>query len=296
MSLLSNRDQKVPPFINFIIGGVSGAIGQSATHPLDVIKVRMQLSKASFGETLREILHGVGIRGFYVGWTAGLLRQLIYSTARLGMYTTLYDMSQQQFGRLNYPTMISIGMISGLVGSFISTPTDLVLVRMIADVKLPPAKRWNYRNGFAGLIGIAKRDGVRALWRGATPTMIRGAVVNGTQLGTYSWAKIMLKDTGYFEEGVSLQFYSAMLSGLLTTSTSLPMDVAKTRIQNWNLPTKPPGLFGMMYDIMRKDGIISLWRGFIPYYTRSAPNTILTMIFVDQFHRMYKKLFVPPEE
>jgi len=32
--------------------------------------------------------------------------------------------------------MVSFGMIAGVMGSFIGTPTDLVLIRMVADVNL----------------------------------------------------------------------------------------------------------------------------------------------------------------
>ena len=44
------------------------------------------------------------------------------------------------FGRLNYPTMVCIGMFSGICGSFVGTPADLVLVRMIGDIRLPPGE------------------------------------------------------------------------------------------------------------------------------------------------------------
>lgn len=61
-------------------------------------------------------------------------------------------------------------------------------------------KRQNYRNAVVALIGIAKKEGVRALWRGAVPTMTRAAIVNGTQLGTYSKSKELLLDTGDYRE------------------------------------------------------------------------------------------------
>ncbi|XP_034180272.1 mitochondrial 2-oxoglutarate/malate carrier protein isoform X1 [Osmia lignaria lignaria] len=294
--ITNNDDRKVSPFVNFIIGGLSGAAGQTATHPFDVFKVRMQVSKASLSQTIRVSLKHVGIQSFYIGWTASILRQLTYSTARLGMYTTLYDLAQGYFGRLNYPTMVSIGMLSGVVGAFVGTPTDLVLIRMIADVNLPPEKRRNYNNAIVGLIDIWKTEGTRGLWRGAVPTMTRAAIVNGTQLGTYSRAKLMLIDTGHFEEGVILQFLAAMISGLVMCTASLPVDVAKTRIQNWNLPTKPPGIVGMMISIVRNESVTSLWRGFLPYYCRAAPNAVITMICMDQLHRMYLEFFKPSTE
>ncbi|XP_076765657.1 mitochondrial 2-oxoglutarate/malate carrier protein isoform X2 [Xylocopa sonorina] len=202
-------------------------IGQTVTQPMDVIKVRMQISKTSFSQIIRDTLRDAGLREFYVGWTAAMLRQLTYSTARLGMYNTLFDFTEGHFGRLNYPTMVGIGMISGIVGSFIGTPSDLVLIRMISDIKLPPNERRNYRNAVVGIIRIWRTEGVTRLWRGAVPTMTRAAIVNGAQLGTYSKAKLVLQDTGLFEEGSILSFMAAMISGLTMAVASLPVDNTK---------------------------------------------------------------------
>lgn len=35
--------------------------------------------------------------------------------------------------------------------------------------------------------------------------------------------------TGYFEENIVLHFASSMISGLVTTAASMPVDIAKTR-------------------------------------------------------------------
>ena len=101
----------------------------------------------------------------------------------------------ERFGRLNYATMVSLGMISGIFGSLVGTPADLVMARMISDVKKPLCKRRNYKNAIDGLLTIMKKDGFVSLWRGGAPTMSRAAIVNGAQLGTYSRTKMFLRDT-----------------------------------------------------------------------------------------------------
>jgi len=63
------------------------------------------------------------------------------------------------------------------------------------------------------------------------------------------------------------------------------------RIQNWRQSTKSLGVTAMIVNIAKTEGIMSLWRGFLPYYSRAAPNTVITMVCVDQFHRMYLKFF-----
>lgn len=33
--------------------------------------------------------------------------------------------------------MVSFGMVAGIMGSFVGTPADLILIRMVADINLP---------------------------------------------------------------------------------------------------------------------------------------------------------------
>ncbi|XP_072766657.1 mitochondrial 2-oxoglutarate/malate carrier protein [Anoplolepis gracilipes] len=288
---VSSQDAKVPTFANFVIGGISGVTAQIVTHPLDVLKIRMQISRNTLRDIALQTFDTNGVRSFYVGLSAAILRQLTYTTSRLGIYTTLLDIGEQHFGYLNYVTMISLGMIAGMMGSFIGTPTDLILIRMVADRNLPTEKRKNYKNVISGIFDIWKTEGFIALWRGAVPTMSRAAIVNGAQLGTYTKAKMMLQDTGYIENGITLQFVAALMSSIITCFASVPVDLVKTRIQNWNQSTKSPNIISMIVNITKTEGLISLWRGFFLYYSRAAPNTVITMVCADQLHQMYFTYF-----
>jgi solute carrier family 25 oxoglutarate transporter 11 len=53
-------------------------------------------------------------------------------------------------------------------------------------------------------------------------------VVNGAQLASYSQAKESLVKTGYFTDGIFLHFCASMISGLVTTIASMPVDIVKT--------------------------------------------------------------------
>ena len=103
---------------------------------------------------------------------------------------------------------------------------------MTADGNLAPAERRNYTSVFNALTRIVKEEGVATLWRGATPTIARAIVVNAAQLGTYSQAKESAKSMMGMEEGIKLHFVAAMISGLVTTIASMPVDIVKTRLQN----------------------------------------------------------------
>jgi solute carrier family 25 oxoglutarate transporter 11 len=117
-------------------------------------------------------------------------------------------------------------------------------------------------------------------------------VVNAAQLASYSQAKQLVLSTGYFKENILLHFIASMISGLVTTAASMPVDIAKTRIQNMKyIDGKPEyrGALDVLGKVVRGEGFFSLWKGFTPYYARLGPHTVLTFIFLEQMNTYYAK-------
>jgi solute carrier family 25 oxoglutarate transporter 11 len=84
-----------------------------------------------------------------------------------------------------------------------------------------------------------------------------------------------------------------MISGLATTIASMPVDIAKTRIQNMRIIDGKPEFSGTL-DVFRKvikdEGFFKLWKGFTPYYMRLGPHTVLTFIILEQMNSFYYKV------
>ena len=167
---------------------------------------------------------------------------------------------------------------------------------MTADGRLPLEQRRNYKNVFNALARIVREEGVRALWTGCTPTIGRAMLVNMCQLASYSQAKQRLVATSYFNEGVSLHFCASMISGLITTAASMPVDIAKTRLQNMKVVDGKPqygGTIDVLVKVVKQEGFFSLWRGFTPYYARLGPHTVLTFIILEQLNSLQGKVCPP---
>jgi solute carrier family 25 oxoglutarate transporter 11 len=162
---------------------------------------------------------------------------------------------------------------------------------MTSDGNLPKDQRRNYKNVFDALARMFREEGLTALWRGAIPTMGRAMVVNAAQLASYSQAKQGILQSGYINDGIFCHFVASMFSGLVTTTASMPVDIAKTRIQNQRyIDGKPEykGALDVILKVARNEGITSLWKGFTPYYFRLGPHTVLTFIFLEQMNKQYK--------
>merc|ERR1719219_1275193 len=208
-------------------------------QPLDLVKNRMQVMKSDGGKrpssltVISNVVKNEGFFTLYNGLSAGLLRQATYTTTRLGIYTWLFEnFSSPDGSPPNFFMKAALGMTAGATGAFVGTPAEVALIRMTSDGHLPPDKRRNYKNVFDALFRMYREEGITTLWRGAIPTMGRAMVVNAAQLATYSQAKQLILGTGYIQDGIFCHFVASMISGLVTTIASMPVDIAKTRIQN----------------------------------------------------------------
>jgi len=296
----------IPNYMKFVLGGLAGMGATCFVQPFDLVKNRMQMRAAVNQQTgtlltFRTVYQNEGLLALYNGISAGLLRQATYTTMRLGLYTWLFDVVQSQnSGKSpNFASKAAIGVFAGAVSSFIGTPTEVSLIRMTSDGKLPEAQRRNYKNVFDALFRIIKEEGVLTLWRGCGPTVVRAMIVNAAQLATYSQAKELLIKSGYFKDNINLHFSASMISGFVTTAVSMPVDMAKTRLQNMQVIDGKPEYKGSMdvcARVVRKHGVLALWKGFTPYFARLGSQTVLIFIFLEQLNGAYYKYVLKTEK
>lgn len=270
------------PFIN---GGLSGMVATTVIQPVDMIKVRIQLAgegthggASAIGVT-RQLLASGRVLDLYTGLSAGLLRQAIYTTARLGIFDTFMNSlnakSKQTGTAVGFGERAGAGLAAGGIAAFIGNPCDLALIRMQSDGLKPAAERANYKNVVDALARITKNEGVTALWAGCFPTVVRAMALNFGQLAFFSEAKAQLK--GRTDWSITTQTLAASaVAGFFASFFSLPFDFVKTRLQK---QTKGPqgqlqytGMFDCFRKVAAQEGITRFYRGFGTYYIRIAPH------------------------
>ncbi len=288
----SKQFTPIPSPIQFLFGTFSACGATMVTHPIDVVKYAQQLNRSTGGSSFtfaKRIISKNGPSGLYFGLSASMMRQVSYGTIRLGLYQTLLEKSTASTG--SPPALwqkLLFSVIAGGTGAFFGNPFDLVLVRMAADGTLPEAQRRNYKSVFDGVFSIIRREGFTALWTGASPTMYRCMMLNMAQLSTYSQAKEELLKTYYFNDNIVTHVTASMIAGLVATTSSTPLDVAKTRIQQ-DKTGEYKGMANCLIKTVRNEGILSAWKGFGPSYMRLAPQTVLVFVFLEQLQLFYRK-------
>ncbi|KAM0439995.1 hypothetical protein ACHAPT_001095 [Fusarium lateritium] len=272
------------PFVN---GGISGMVATSVVQPVDMIKVRIQLAgegtaagpKPTPLSVTRQIIASGKVLDLYTGLSAGLLRQAVYTTARLGMFDTLMGKlsarAKSEGRAVGFAERATAGLTAGGIAAMIGNPADLALIRMQSDGLKPLAERKNYKSVIDALGGIAKSEGIAALWAGAAPTVVRAMALNFGQLAFFSEAKAQLKKNT--ELSAQTQTLSASaIAGFFASFFSLPFDFVKTRLQkqqkgpDGKLPYR--GMVDCFSKVAKQEGLGRFYRGFGTYYVRIAPH------------------------
>ncbi|KAH8884605.1 mitochondrial carrier [Thozetella sp. PMI_491] len=281
------------PFIN---GGISGMVATTVIQPVDMIKVRIQLAgegsaagpKPTPLSVTREILASGKALDLYTGLSAGLLRQAVYTTARIGIFDTLMGTlsarAKANGQTVGFKERATAGLTAGGLAAMIGNPADLALIRMQSDGLKPLAERKNYKSVIDALGSIARGEGVAALWAGAAPTVVRAMALNFGQLAFFSEAKAQLKANTNWSANTQTLTASAV-AGFFASFFSLPFDFVKTRLQKQQKGPdgKVPysGMVDCFAKVARREGLTRFYRGFGTYYVRIAPHAMVTLIVAD---------------
>lgn len=232
-----------------------------------------------------QVLRTDGILALYNGLSASLCRQMTYSLTRFAIYETVRDrLTKAGQGPLPFHQKVLLGGVSGLTGGFVGTPADLVNVRMQNDMKLPLQQRRNYTHALDGLLRVAREEGLKRLFSGATMASSRGALVTVGQLSCYDQAKQLVLSTGHLSDSVFTHFVASFIAGGCATVLCQPLDVLKTRLMNAKGEYR--GVFHCAMETA-KLGPLAFYKGLFPAGIRLIPHTVLTFVFLEQLRKHF---------
>lgn len=280
----------------------SAVVAESTTFPIDITKTRLQLqgekgalqSGVAKGaiKTAIGIVQEEGFEGLYRGLTPALLRHIFYTSTRIVAYEQLRSATKQVENEHSVARHALLGGISGIIGQIISSPADLVKVRMQSDGRLvklgfPP----RYSGMWDAFSKIVRDDGFLGLWRGVGPNAQRAFLVNMGELSCYDQSKQFLIRNSICYDNIYAHTLASMMSGLCATTLSCPADVIKTRIMNQasSVNNGGPAAYKSSIDCLlktvRAEGIMALWKGFFPTWARLGPWQLIFWVSYEQMRR-----------
>lgn len=132
--------------LDFLAGGLANASSSYCLNIFESAKTRIQLdllhlNYKTLPQTLQKIYAEEGLRGLLTpGINAGVIREMSYSSIRLGLYAPARTFFGHIFGENDaHDTSIIVkflaGVSTGILGSSVTNPADLVRVRLQAECK-----------------------------------------------------------------------------------------------------------------------------------------------------------------
>ncbi|XP_023322181.1 mitochondrial uncoupling protein 4 isoform X2 [Eurytemora carolleeae] len=270
----------------YVLSVISACVAEFVTYPLDLTKTRLQLQgERGIGGTVYRgmistavgVAREEGIRALWQGVSPGMGRHIIYSGARMTIYDLGRDIWKGSGRELELVHRAILGMVAGGLGQVIASPADLIKVRMQMEGRRRleglPVRVHGVKDA---LSQVLKEGGVRALWKGAVPNMQRAALVNLGDLTTYDQAKEVLVSKGWSSKSWVTHSLSSLAAGLSAAVMGTPADVVKARMMNQPVDDRGRGVYyrgsiDCLLQAIRSEGVLSLYKGFVPCWLRMAP-------------------------
>eukprot|EP01087_Luapelamoeba_hula_P024076 TRINITY_DN9042_c3_g1_i1.p1 TRINITY_DN9042_c3_g1~~TRINITY_DN9042_c3_g1_i1.p1 ORF type:complete len:328 (-),score=54.57 TRINITY_DN9042_c3_g1_i1:31-987(-) len=171
-----------------LAGATAGFCQVSATNPMEIVKIRLQLQGASDlppeqRKSAVGVVRDLGLRGLYKGSASTFLRDvpfsIIFFPSVAGMKTMLTKEGETEcsFERLFIGSCVAGGVAAGMV-----TPADVIKTRLQAGTR-----------NYGGLIDCVRKiyaeEGFAAFWKGAPQRMAVIAPLFGIALLAFEMQK-----------------------------------------------------------------------------------------------------------
>ncbi|KDP21547.1 hypothetical protein JCGZ_22018 [Jatropha curcas] len=277
-------------FYHFATSGTSVAAATGVTHPLDVLKVRLQMQLVGqrgpltgMGGVFVHVLKNEGPKALYQGLTPALTRSILYGGLRLGLYEPSKHACDLVFGSTNILVKIASGAFAGAIATALTNPIEVLKVRLQMN------KNQSQGGPIAEMRKIVSEEGIRALWKGVGPAMARAAALTASQLATYDETKRVLIRWTPLEEGFHLHLASSTVAGTVSTLVTAPMDMIKTRLMLQRESKRVGGYkngFHCGYQVVLTEGPSALYKGGFAIFARLGPQTTITFILCEKLREL----------
>ncbi|SCU88356.1 LADA_0E09648g1_1 [Lachancea dasiensis] len=285
-----------------IAGFTAGTLTTIATHPLDLVKLRLQLlasTNSSLGYTdviktiltdsrkqqsiLREAYRGLGVNliGNSVAWGLyfGLYRYSKDLVFKIWAGSNAEKQSSfQKDSRMGPALYFLSAALSGATTAVLTNPVWVVKTRIMST---SANARTRYKSTWDGMLKIYQQEGYRGFWRGLAPSLFGVA-----QGAIYFAAYDSLKHRYFASKGIQTDQKLGNIENIVLTSTSkmisvtavYPLQLLKSNLQSFDAIRNAQSykMFSLVKSIHDRHGIKGLYKGLSANLVRAIPSTCIT--------------------
>ncbi|KAA8500065.1 Calcium-binding mitochondrial carrier protein SCaMC-1 [Porphyridium purpureum] len=278
----TNRNVRI-----LLAGAIAGIVSRTVVSPLEVLATLRMCTVGKAGGTLlaqaREVLKKNGIRGF---WSGNLANCLKVAPSR-GIQFVTFEAFKKTMHRiknrsgagdaaasgtdkpLTASERLLAGGLAGMSAALLCYPLETAKTLLTAHPEL-------YSSVFGTMAGVARTQGLPALYKGLAPTLVAMFPYVGLDLMVYEQLKIIYKRRFGREAGFMDMLVMGSIAGSVAQTVCHPLDVVRKRLQLQGLGGRPVvhhgGFLPTMREIASSEGVSALYRGLAPQYLSVLPS------------------------
>jgi solute carrier family 25 carnitine/acylcarnitine transporter 20/29 len=279
--------------VDLASGFLAGIAVTLVGHPFETLKVRLQTQPsppnqlyAGVVDCARKTLAWEGAGGFYKGVGAPLVGQLFFRSAMFwtnGAYVRWVSGGGAR--KLSYAQYGVGGAVTWGVCTLIECPLQLMSSQMqvaILRQRADPAYVPEFRNVAAYARGAPARYGLRALYTGVGPQLVRNVCGGFFHFGAFELLRreyAASRGVAVTDIGLAANMVAGSIGGVLFWSVAYPADVVKSALQGDSLdPAKAryTGAVDAVRKLWAEGGAARFGRGYSACLLRAVPaNAVL---------------------
>eukprot|EP00494_Astrolonche_serrata_P027801 UN28065 len=234
-----------------------------------------------------------GLPALYKGLSPFVIHLMTKYILRFYVNYRIREVLETITGRTSNLQNLFAGMMAGTIEALlIVTPFEVVKTKLQAQKGAirGDKSKLKFRGPVQVLTHYLRKEGLRGLWRGCTPTVFRQASNQACLFSTYAFLRERV--LGNPETLGPVQTASiALISATVGPLFNCPADVIKTRLMQQSMSTADP-VYGLKYQgfrhayfkIWKEEGYMALYKGIGPRLARLAPGQAITFMTVEQFN------------
>lgn len=269
----------------FVAGAIAGAAAKTVTAPLDRIKLLMQThgvrvgqqsaKKAiGFAEAITMIGKEEGMKGYWKGNLPQVIRIIPYSAVQLFAYEFYKKLFKGKDGELSVVGRLMAGACAGMTSTFVTYPLDVLRLRLAVEP--------GHRTMSQVALSMLKEEGLASFYKGLGPALIGIAPYIAVNFCVFDLIKKSLPEK--YQKRTEASLVTALLSAGLATITCYPLDTVRRQMQMKGVPYKT--VLDAFPGIIERDGVIGLYRGFLPNALKNLPNSSIRLTTYDTVKRL----------
>ncbi|XVF55098.1 hypothetical protein PTKIN_Ptkin06aG0009100 [Pterospermum kingtungense] len=269
----------------FAAGAIAGAAAKTVTAPLDRIKLLMQThgvragqesAKKAIGFIEAIVLIGKeeGIKGYWKGNLPQVIRVVPYSAVQLFAYETYKKLFKGKDGELSVIARLAAGACAGMTSTFITYPLDVLRLRLAVEP--------GYRTMSEVALTMLREEGFASFYYGLGPSLLSIAPYIAVNFCIFDLVKKALPEK--YRQKTQASLLTAVVSATAATLTCYPLDTVRRQMQMRGAPYRT--VFEAIPGIIERDGVIGLYRGFIPNALKNLPNSSIRLTTFDVVKRL----------